>query len=732
MLPREICQSRTSSARGVARKGRIRVFGVDDHPLIRERIVAVINGQTEMQALEQVSNGHEGSSRLRDHEATTSEVTDESGALLVGAMVKATQLETGSRRLAVTDAAGRFAIVDLAIGSYDVLASSPNLESVVRSGVVLTVGAGPVLDFRLKGASARESVFVNAQVSGVETQSGSISSLVTSEQLHDLPLNGRNFESLISVAPSVSLLPSSLGQTTNGVANSPVHGNQANYSVSGSRPVGTAILLNNTDISEISARVAPFARLIIAITSAFLLLRSVAPLCARARRGALAADMNRFPITRLTVLAVSAALAAFWITGCQRHAKADVTISFLDPEWSSETAKRRIEFYQDPLLEFTRQTGIQVKHLPAPEGAREQLELIRRLLAQGSAGPDVYSIDIIWPGILKKDLTDLRDQFPEVVKSEDPELLGNYQVNGRLVAVPFHTNVGVLYYRTDLLRKYGFSGPPKTWDELEKMAAHIQNGERRSGKPDFWGFVWPGGASEVLTCDALEWQYAEGGGHIIENDGKISVNNPGTVRAWQRAAGWVGSISPPGVTGYRDWDSVNTFKTAERSAFLRTWASDLMLSRQTYAPINKDAGVTSLPGPAVLGGTGLSISRFSAHSQESIKLIRFLLHREQELDVARANSPPPPGPKLFALPPVLKAYSHLDQKSAGTAGKVFVRPSTVAGDKYDEVSKAYYEAAYSVLTRKVRAEDAASQLENELIRITGFRPQRSEAMNHPR
>ena len=91
---------------------------------------------------------------------------------LVGATVQATHLETGSRRLTVTDAAGRFAIVDLAIGSYDVLASSPNLESVVRSGVVLTVGASPVLDLRLK-----------------ETQTGSVSSLVISEQLHDLPLN---------------------------------------------------------------------------------------------------------------------------------------------------------------------------------------------------------------------------------------------------------------------------------------------------------------------------------------------------------------------------------------------------------------------------------------------------------------------------------------------------------------------------------------------------------------
>jgi len=93
-------------------------------------------------------------------------------------------------------------------------------------------------------------VIVNAQVSRVETQTGAVSSLVSSEQLHDLPLNGRNFEQLILLAPGVSLVPSSLGQTATGVPTNPIYGNQNNYSISGSRPVGTAFLLDNTDIGD--------------------------------------------------------------------------------------------------------------------------------------------------------------------------------------------------------------------------------------------------------------------------------------------------------------------------------------------------------------------------------------------------------------------------------------------------------------------------------------------------
>jgi len=177
-------------------------------------------------------------------------LTDDSGAVLVGATVQAKDVEKGSSRSTVTDSEGRFAIADLLVGSYDVKASSPGMETVVRPAVALTVGASLVLDFTLKVGRASENVIVNAQVSRVETQTGAVSSLVSSEQLHDLPLNGRDFEQLILLAPGVSLVPSSLGQTVTGTPTNPIYGNQNNYSISGSRPVGTAFLLDNTDIGD--------------------------------------------------------------------------------------------------------------------------------------------------------------------------------------------------------------------------------------------------------------------------------------------------------------------------------------------------------------------------------------------------------------------------------------------------------------------------------------------------
>ena len=176
-------------------------------------------------------------------------VTDQAGALVGGATIQATHLATREQWSATTDSAGRFAILDLPIGGYDVRASSPNLEPIVRSGVLLTVGASAVIDFTLKVGDTRQSVTVDAQVSRVETQTAAVSSLVTSEQLANLPLNGRNFEQLIALAPGVSISASTLLQVGGAAAN-PIYGNQSDYSVSGSRPVGTAFLLDNTDISD--------------------------------------------------------------------------------------------------------------------------------------------------------------------------------------------------------------------------------------------------------------------------------------------------------------------------------------------------------------------------------------------------------------------------------------------------------------------------------------------------
>src|ERR1700736_6412650 len=203
-------------------------------------------------------------------------------------------------------------------------------------------------------------------------------------------------------------------------------------------------------------------------------------------------------------------LLSLLLQGCTRPtAHEPVTLTLLDQEW---TTKQFTDAREAELQQFTRETGIQVKLLPAPESAREKLILWRELLETGASGPDVYGIDVIWPGMLDEYFIDLKPYFANEISLHFPTIAAAYTVDNKLVALPYYANIGLLYYRSDLLRQYGYRAPPRTWDELESMAARIQASERAKGKKEFWGFVWQGAATEALTCNGLEWQAAEGGG----------------------------------------------------------------------------------------------------------------------------------------------------------------------------------------------------------------------------
>jgi hypothetical protein len=98
----------------------------------------------------------------------TGTVTDTSGAAVPGASISAKNNGTGVTRTTTSDNQGRYNLPDLAIGDYDVQSTRMGFQSVVRKGVVLTVGAQPVLDFQLPVGQTQETVNVQASVSQVE------------------------------------------------------------------------------------------------------------------------------------------------------------------------------------------------------------------------------------------------------------------------------------------------------------------------------------------------------------------------------------------------------------------------------------------------------------------------------------------------------------------------------------------------------------------------------------
>jgi hypothetical protein len=170
-------------------------------------------------------------------------VTDMSGAAVPGASVQVKNSGTGVTQTTTADAQGRYRVPELIIGTYDLQAAKAGFSTVNRPGVTLTVGAEPVVDFALPVGQQTQTVTVSGEVSQVETQSTAVGALVEGKQISEIPLNGRNFTSLLTLAPGVTQIP--LG---NAGAGSTFYGNGVKYSIAGGRPSGQAYLMDDQDM----------------------------------------------------------------------------------------------------------------------------------------------------------------------------------------------------------------------------------------------------------------------------------------------------------------------------------------------------------------------------------------------------------------------------------------------------------------------------------------------------
>jgi trehalose/maltose transport system substrate-binding protein len=373
---------------------------------------------------------------------------------------------------------------------------------------------------------------------------------------------------------------------------------------------------------------------------------------------------------------------------------------------------------------FEQLTGAKVNLILAETSATDRLAIYRQQLSANSSDVDVYQIDVIWPGIMAEFAEDLNPMLGSEMANFFPAIVQNNTVDGKLVAVPYYTDAGLLYYRKDLLEKYGFSNPPTTWAELEEQAKKIQDGERAAGNADFWGFTWQGKAYEGLTCDALEWQVSNGGGSIIEPDGTISINNPQAIAAFERAKGWVGTISPQGVTTYQEEEARGVWQ-AGNAAFMRNWPYAYSLGQAADSAIKDKFDVSPLPkgdGPNArnadtLGGWQLMLNKNSQNKEAAAEFIKFMTSPEIQKANTLTRSLLPTRPAIYDDPDVLKVNPYYAPLKAVFSGGAVARPSTVSGDLYNDVSTAYFTAINQILTGQQDAAAAVAALEGELQSI---------------
>ena len=373
--------------------------------------------------------------------------------------------------------------------------------------------------------------------------------------------------------------------------------------------------------------------------------------------------------------------------------------------------------------EWAQKTGNKVEYISRPNDASATLQLFQQYWAAKSSDVDIFMVDVIWQGILAPHAVDLKKYYKEdEIKTFFPTIIKNNTVGGKLVSIPWFTDAGLLYYRTDLLEKYGYKEPPKTWEELTEMAKKIQDGERKAGKPDFQGFVFQGKASESVTCNAIEWIYSYGGGTIVEPDKKVTINNPKAIKALETAKSWVGTISPLGVTTYGEEDARNIWQ-AGNAAFMRNWPYAYALGQDPKSVISGKFDISVLPkggtdgkNAACLGGWQLMISAYSKVPDAAADLVKYLTSPEEQKKHSIALSQLPTLPALYSDPDVL-AKAPFFKNILPVLENAVARPSTVTGADYNQLSTSFFQNVNKVLSGGATAPEAVVAVEKVAKRI---------------
>jgi trehalose/maltose transport system substrate-binding protein len=348
---------------------------------------------------------------------------------------------------------------------------------------------------------------------------------------------------------------------------------------------------------------------------------------------------------------------------------------------------------------FQADTGIKVQVIPHPAASDASYAQLARTFASKSSSFDVAMIDVVWPGAFAPFLVDLKPKLGDQAKLHAQGIVENDTVDGKLVAMPWFGDFGILYYRTDLLKKYGYSKPPTTWTELFQMAKKIQDGEQKANK-DFYGFVFQGNSYEGLTCDALEWIASSGGGQFVSGN-KVTINNSKAASILDLFRKNIGVTTPRGVTSYQEGEAHTAFVSGN-AAFMRNWpyAYSIAADPKQSKVVGKFS-VTVLPhGPGSLsvgtvGGWQLAVNKYSKNVDASIEFVRYMTSAPVEKFDAITNTNVPTIPKVASDPAVVKANPYLKPEIARVAR--VARPANSLKGKYNEGSKYIYQGISQIL-----------------------------------
>jgi len=340
-----------------------------------------------------------------------------------------------------------------------------------------------------------------------------------------------------------------------------------------------------------------------------------------------------------------------------------------------------------------------VKLLELPEDAVEQRRLqIQRLRAKSSEC-DVLGMDVIWTAEYAAQgwLKDVSDYISQNGDNFIKSTVDTTEFEGKNWAVPFNSNAGFIYYRTDQVNE-----APKDWETMYKEAA------------DNNGIVYQGFRYEGLTVNFLELLYSKGGS-IVSDDGKKATANSQEVKDVLKfmADGIKNGAAPKAVTTYKEEESRRAFESGN-ATFMRNWPYAYALGKDSKIADKFDIatfpGFAGQEGAGVLGGYNLGISAYSKNPEGSLAFIEFATKADQQKIQVTEASLPAVVSSVYDDPEVKKAMPFADQLRTAIEQ---AQPRPVS-PVYPQISEAVYNNVYDALQGNSSPDEAASKMNDDI------------------
>jgi multiple sugar transport system substrate-binding protein len=348
-----------------------------------------------------------------------------------------------------------------------------------------------------------------------------------------------------------------------------------------------------------------------------------------------------------------------------------------------------------------------------PSSTDQQLTILTTMLRARSGSIDVFPMDIIWPAEFGANgwTVPLDDKWPASDRANYlPGPLQGCTYNGHLWAAPSRTDVGLIYYRTDVI-----STPPNTWDELTTMAKAAAPSKTK------FGYLWQGSQYEGLVCNFVEVLYGYGGSVLDPNDPKkVTVNSPEGVQALTQMVSWVGTISPSAVTTYQEPQALAAWQDGD-AAFMRNWPYAISLSNDPASSkipgkFNEHPmlyGGSNTVGHSNIGGWQYGINAFSKNPDASWKFVQFQLSPDTQKTAAVQLSLLSTLKSIYTDPDVLAKYPFFS-KMLPIVQTGLPRP---VSPFYPDISQAIQLRVHQALTKQTSPAAALSQLQSDLQAI---------------